>query len=77
MKFLGVPVEQINGTRNSPMWPAMEALAPTLAYDSVVLGDDRSVPTELAAKVSATTLVMYGEANPPPVMKDVSSENAP
>jgi pimeloyl-ACP methyl ester carboxylesterase len=65
MKFVGVPDEQINGMRNSPMWPALEALAPTLAYDSAVLGEDRSVPMELAAKVSATTLVMYGEANPP------------
>jgi pimeloyl-ACP methyl ester carboxylesterase len=49
MKFVGTPDEQINGMRNSPMWRAMEALAPTLAYDSAVLGEDRSVPTEMAA----------------------------
>lgn len=71
MKFVGVPEEQINGMRNSPMWPGLEALAPTLAYDSVVLGEDRSVPTELAAKVRASTLVMYGEANPP-FMRDTA-----
>ncbi len=27
MKFVGTPDDQINGMRNSPMWPAMEALA--------------------------------------------------
>ena len=65
MKFVQVPDDQINFMRNSPMWPGLEALAPTLAYDSAVLGEDRSVPTELAAKVTATTLVLYGEASPP------------
>ena len=65
MKFVGTPIELINGMRNSPMWTAMETLAPTLAYDSAVLVDDRSVPIEMAAKVTASTLIIYGEKNPP------------
>jgi hypothetical protein len=47
----------------SPAWPGMEALAPTLAYDTAVVGEDRSVPVERAAKVKATTLVMDGGAS--------------
>ncbi len=64
MKFVGVPDEQINFMRKSEMWPGLEALAPTLAYDIAVLGEERSVPIELASKVTAATLVMYGEKSP-------------
>ncbi|HLN89669.1 MAG TPA: alpha/beta hydrolase [Candidatus Binatia bacterium] len=64
MKFVGTPIELINGMRNSPMWTAMETLAPTLAYDSAVLVDDRSVPVEMAARVTALTLIIYGEKIP-------------
>lgn len=64
MRFAGVPEGQIGGMRSSPMWPSMEALAPSLAYDAAVLGD-RSVPTELASKVRASALVLCGGANPP------------
>jgi pimeloyl-ACP methyl ester carboxylesterase len=65
MKFVGVPDEQINGMHNSSMWSALEALAPTLAYDSIVLGEDRSIPAAIAAKIKVPTLVMYGEKSPP------------
>ena len=34
MRFVGVPSEQIEAMRGSPMWPALEAVAPTLAYDA-------------------------------------------
>ena len=65
MKFVGVPDPQIDGMRGAPMWPALEALAPTLAYDATVLGEDRSVPADLAAKVVSPTLVACGSASPP------------
>jgi hypothetical protein len=38
-------------------------MAPTLAYDNAVVGDDRSVPVEIAAKAKAITLVMDGSAS--------------
>lgn len=63
MKFVGAPDEAIAGMKASPAWPGMEAMAPTLAYDNAVLGDDRSVPIEKAAKVKASTLVMDGGAS--------------
>jgi hypothetical protein len=41
--------------RQAPMWP--EAVAPRLAYDAATLGEDRSVPTQNAAKITSPTLV--------------------
>ena len=71
MKFVGAPDEAIAQMKSSPAWPRMMAMAPTLAYDNAVLGDDRSVPVEVAAKVRATTLVVDGSASliPQPFMR--------
>ena len=63
MNLVGVPDEMIAGMRNAPMWPGLEAVAPTLAYDAAAMGDDRSVPVDRAAIVKAQTLVMDGGAS--------------
>jgi pimeloyl-ACP methyl ester carboxylesterase len=66
MKYVGTPDAQIEGMRHAPMWPMLEAIAPTLAYDhTAILGKNASVPTERAAFVSARTLVMNGGASFP------------
>lgn len=66
MSYVGVPAEQIDGMRQSPHWTAMEAVAPTLAYDHAgVLGQDLSVPAERAARVRVPVLVIYGDASFP------------
>jgi pimeloyl-ACP methyl ester carboxylesterase len=59
MRSIGLPEQMIAGMRQAPMWPGMEALAPTLAYDAAVMGDSM-VPTELVASVTAPTLVLDG-----------------
>jgi pimeloyl-ACP methyl ester carboxylesterase len=64
MKLVGTPADQIEGMRQMPMWPMFEAVAPTLAYDAAALGEDRSVPTKRAAKVSVPTLVLNGTVIP-------------
>ena len=64
MQSVGTPAEQIEGMRQSPIWPVFEAVAPTLAYDAAALGDDRSVPSQRAAKVISPTLVMNGTVIP-------------
>ena len=33
MTYVGMPAEQVAGLRQSPFFPALEAIAPTLAYD--------------------------------------------
>jgi pimeloyl-ACP methyl ester carboxylesterase len=64
---VGMPPEAVDAMRAGPGWPALEALAPTLAHDSAVMGDvDRggTVPHDLLARVEAPTLVLCGGASP-------------
>jgi pimeloyl-ACP methyl ester carboxylesterase len=65
MLFVGMPPEHLEGARQQPMWPVWEAVAHTLAYDAAALGDDGSVPTEKAARVTVPVLVMDGSASFP------------
>ena len=78
LKFVGAPDDAIAGMKASPEWPGMEAMAPTLAYDNAVLGEDRSVPVTVAAKVKARTLVMDGGAStgPMPFMRPTADRIA-
>ena len=78
MRFVGATDEAIAGMKASAAWPDMEAMAPTLAYDNAVLGDDRSVPVGLAARVKANTLVMDGSASlgPLPFMRPTADKLA-
>jgi pimeloyl-ACP methyl ester carboxylesterase len=63
MQFVGTPADQVNEMRHAPMWPMFEAVAPTLAYDAAVIGEDRSVPVKRAASVAVPALIMDGGAN--------------
>jgi pimeloyl-ACP methyl ester carboxylesterase len=65
MLFVGMPPEHLEGARKQPMWPMWEAVAHTLPYDAAAMGDDGSVPTEKAARVTVPTLVMDGSASFP------------
>ena len=66
LRFVGTPAEQVARLRRAPFWPGMKAVAPTLAYDhAAILGEPWSVPTGLAARVSAPALVMAGDASLP------------
>jgi pimeloyl-ACP methyl ester carboxylesterase len=68
MMLLGMPEEHLAGMREYELWPMFEAVAPTIAYDAAVLGEDASVPTERAAHIAVPTLVMDGGATPYPFM---------
>lgn len=65
MMLVGMPAEHADEMRQSPVFPVFEAVAPTLAYDAAVLGDDASVPAEKAATVAVPALVMDGGASYP------------
>ncbi len=60
MKLVDVPDEMLAGMKQSPFWPELEKVAPTLAYDAACLGEDRKVPTERAKHLTVPTLVMDG-----------------
>jgi Alpha/beta hydrolase family len=59
MQLAGSSEQEIAGARSSPFWPAMEDLAPTLAYDAACLGDGRP-PTDRLARIAQPTLVATG-----------------
>jgi len=63
MQLVRTPTEQIEGMRQAPMWPMFEAVAPTLAYDAAVMGEDRIAPVKRAAYIKIPALVMDGGAN--------------
>ena len=63
MRMAGATEEMIEGARSSPVWPGLEALAHTLAYDAACLGDGRP-PTARLATITRPTLVATGGASP-------------
>jgi pimeloyl-ACP methyl ester carboxylesterase len=66
MQYVGMPADQIEAMRQSPAWPMLESIAPTLAYDhAYILGEDSSIPTERITVVTAPTLVINGGASFP------------
>ncbi|MFB9906989.1 alpha/beta fold hydrolase [Allokutzneria oryzae] len=63
----GTPSEMIDQMRSGPHWPAMEAVAPSLAYDSAVMRNvarGGAVPTESLGSVTVPTLAMSGGDSP-------------
>jgi hypothetical protein len=58
MRVAGSTDEAIAGARGSPMWPGLEAIAHTLAYDAACLRDGR-VPAHFA-RVAQPVLVVTG-----------------
>jgi pimeloyl-ACP methyl ester carboxylesterase len=62
---VGVSDKQVEAMKRMPMWRGLEALAPTLAYDSDVLGEGYALPTALLKKITIPTLVMHGGAGAP------------
>ncbi|MEV4832952.1 alpha/beta hydrolase [Nonomuraea sp. NPDC049486] len=63
MAHVGMPAQAIDGMRGQPMWAALEAIAPTLAYDDELLGGGR-VPHDLASAITIPALVLSGGESP-------------
>ena len=64
---INIPAEGIAQMRNAPMWPGFEALAHTLVYDVLIMGDTmQGNPSSIKrfASVVVPTLVMDGGASP-------------
>jgi pimeloyl-ACP methyl ester carboxylesterase len=72
MSLLGVPDDQIAGMHEYPMWSMWEGIAPTIAYDAAAVGEDASIPTEKAARVTMPTLVMNGAETQHPFMQSTA-----
>ena len=63
LRLTGLAEEMIQGARNSPMWPGMESIAPSLAHDNAVMGDGL-VPRERLAAIDVPVLSLAGSASP-------------
>jgi hypothetical protein len=55
---VGIPAAIVAQMRTAPFRPALEQIAPTLVYESTILGP---LPTDLLAAVRVPTLVLNGE----------------
>ena len=73
VRSVGVSDKQIHAMKRMPMWKGLEKLAPTLAYDSQVLGEGHALPAARLSHISIPTLVMHGSAGAP-FMRDVARE---
>lgn len=65
---IGLPAEAVGGVRQSPFWPALEAVAHTIAYDGRIMGNTMSgapLPTDRWASLAMPTLIMYGNGTEP------------
>ncbi|WP_238010424.1 alpha/beta fold hydrolase [Dactylosporangium sp. AC04546] len=60
MRLAGSEDDDVAAARSAPVWPALEALAPTLAYDAACLGDGRP-PVARLATVTGALLVLTGD----------------
>ncbi|MEV7449907.1 alpha/beta fold hydrolase [Streptomyces nigra] len=63
LRLTGLGEGLIQGARQSPMWPGMESIAPSLAYDDAVMGDGL-VPEARLASITAPVLSLAGGASP-------------
>jgi pimeloyl-ACP methyl ester carboxylesterase len=63
-RIVGMPPEFVAQARAAPFWAAQEALAHTLPYDAIIMGD-YSVPVDRAASIEVPTLVISGSASFP------------
>lgn len=65
MMLVGASAADVEGIRQTPMWPLWERIGLTLPYDAAALGEDASVPVERATRVRMPTLVINGDASFP------------
>jgi pimeloyl-ACP methyl ester carboxylesterase len=63
-EHLGMPAELVAHFRESPMWPALEAFAPSMVYDAIIT-TAYAVPSAAMTAVATPTLVLNGAATWP------------
>jgi len=71
-KAVGQPPEAVDQIRNTPMWPGLEAMAPTLAYDAAIVGDG-DLPANRVASVTVPTLMIESTDSPQWLRKATSA----
>jgi pimeloyl-ACP methyl ester carboxylesterase len=62
---IGMPEQAVQGSRGTPMWAGLVAVAPTLPYDVEITGPGNVIPAERLAQIRVPTLVIAGTASMP------------
>lgn len=65
---VGIPEEYVASMRSAPMWGGLEAVAHTIWYDGLIMGDRMSgnpLPVDRWVTATMPTLVFTGEASDP------------
>lgn len=66
MAYVGTPPEQVAAARSQPFFKGLEAVAHTLHYDHTeIQGPENTIPQDVARRVTAPTLVLYGAKSYP------------
>jgi len=63
VEAVGMPAEMFEGMRHAPVWPGLEAIAPTLLYDAHFTHTGR-LPAA-ASGITVPTTVLAGDQSPP------------
>jgi pimeloyl-ACP methyl ester carboxylesterase len=63
-EMVGIPPDVVAQFRHAPFRPALEAMAHTLVYEAVILGDG-SLPAEMVRAITVPTLAIAGGAGFP------------
>lgn len=63
LRMVGIPEPMVAQLRHAPFRPALEAMAHTLVYDAMIVGDGR-LPVDRARRVPCPTLAIAGAAHP-------------
>lgn len=75
MRLAGSSDEDIDGARNSPFWPDLETIAPTLAYDAACLADGYP-PAARLDRIRQPTLVLTSGSSLPGMVPDFFEQSA-
>jgi pimeloyl-ACP methyl ester carboxylesterase len=63
VEAVGQPKEVVDQIRQTPMWAGLEAIAHTLVYDALQMGDS-AVPAALLSSIDIPALALYSNASP-------------
>lgn len=65
VRHVGVSDKQIAVMKRLPLWKGLEKLAPTLAYDSDIMGEGHVLPENRLSHITTPALVMHGGKGAP------------
>lgn len=63
LRMVGIPEPMVAQLRHAPFRPQLEAIAHTLVYDAMIVGDGR-LPVDCARRIHCPTLAIAGAAHP-------------